>query len=253
MPMITGHSGCEGTPRDSMESLERAIQYGADAVEMDVRRAADGTLYISHDRQYGAAVREKATLEDVFRRLRNTDLKLNCDIKEPFALCETLDIAERFGFGPDRLILSGAVSPEQLAIEPTVVERASVFLNIEEALKFLYMGKLYAEQDEAHFPQLMADAKPFVLSMREDERCVAALIRMVKALSVRCINMPHQILTRELANMLHNADIGCSVWTVNEAADLDRCLELGVDNITTLAVRTAIERLELHREKVVCV
>ena len=42
MPQITGHSGCEGTPRDSMASIERAAALGADAVEVDVRRGSNG-------------------------------------------------------------------------------------------------------------------------------------------------------------------------------------------------------------------
>lgn len=249
MPLITAHSGCEQTPQDSMESVERAIELGADVVEMDIRRAADGTVYISHDRQYGNAVREKLTLEDVFRRIRNTDLKINCDIKESFALCDTLDIAERFQFGPDRLILSGAVSPEQLVMEPTITERASVYLNIEEALKFLYMGMLCAKQDEKQFPQLMTDAKPFVMSMAEDERWIASVLRLMKALNVHAINMPHTALTKPLAQSLHAEGILCSVWTVNEAADIDRCLELGVHNITTRTVQKALARRQVYNLK----
>jgi len=251
-PLITAHSGCEQTLRDSMESVERAIALGADAVEMDIRRAADGTLYVSHDRRYGEAVREKATLETVVCRIQNTGLKINCDIKEPFAVCGTLDMAERFGLGPDKLILSGAVSPELLVMEPSITERTSVFLNIEEVLKFLYMGRLYAEQDEEHFALLMADAKPFVLEMLKEECCIAAMIRLMKVLNVHTLNMPHGILTAGLAKMLRAEGITCSVWTVNEETDLNRCLELGVSNITTLAVRTAMECRKAHQQKSVC-
>ena len=66
-PMITAHSGCEGTARDSMESVELALALGADAIEMDIRRAPDGLLYISHDRQTGSEIESKHTLEAVFR------------------------------------------------------------------------------------------------------------------------------------------------------------------------------------------
>ena len=37
IPMITAHSGCEETEIDSMESIELALEYGADAIEVDVR------------------------------------------------------------------------------------------------------------------------------------------------------------------------------------------------------------------------
>lgn len=247
--LITAHSGCESTLQDSMESVERAIELGADAIEMDVRRADGGLLYISHDRKCGDEILEKISLESVFERIKDTNLKFNCDIKEPFALPSTLDMAKRFGFGPDRLILTGAVSPEELAHEPFITERASVYLNIEEALKFFYMKRLYAEQDEGRFPQLMTDAKPFVLEMLEDERCISALIRMLRTLNVCGINMPHRILTKELADMFHAEQIFCSVWTVNEIEDADRCLACGVENITTKAVRTVMDRRQIYNDQ----
>ena len=40
IPMITAHSGCEGTARDSLDSVECAIRLGADVVEMDIRKAS---------------------------------------------------------------------------------------------------------------------------------------------------------------------------------------------------------------------
>lgn len=249
LPLITAHSGCEQTPLDSMESVERAISLVADVVEMDVRRADDGTLYVSHDRQSGDNALEKVTLESVFRRIQNTELRLNCDIKEPFALCSTLDMAGRFGFGSDRLILTGAVSPEQLAMEPTITERASVYLNMEQALKFLYMGKMCAEQTEARFPELMNNAKPFVTDLLQNESSVMSLIRLMKALHVQGINMPHKNLSSSLAEIFRAENILCSVWTVNEMVDIDRCLHLNVYNIATLAVRSAIEHREAHRLK----
>lgn len=247
--LITAHSGCESTLQDSMESVELAIEFGADAIEMDVRRADGGLLYISHDRKCGNEILEKISLESVFERIKDTSLKFNCDIKEPFALPGTLDMARHFGFGPDRLILTGSVSPEQLAHEPAITERASIYINIEEALKFFYMKQLYANRDEASFPKLMTDAKPFVLEMMEDDRCIAALIRMTRTLNVCGINMPHQIFTKELAERFHTESIACSVWTVNEYADADRCLALGAENITTRAVRTVIERRRISTDK----
>lgn len=253
-PLITAHSGCEQTLQDSMDSIERAIALGADVVEMDIRRAADGTVYISHDRQYGDAVREKVTLEDVFYRIQDTDLKINCDIKESFALCDTLDLAERFHFGSDRLILSGSVSPEQLAMEPAITECASVYLNTEEALKFLYMGRMCAEQDEEHFPQLMTNAKLFVMSMGEDEHWIASMLRLIKTLRVHTINMPYAALTTPMAQAFHAEGILCSVWTVDEVEHIDRCLEMGVHNITTRALQKALDRRRLyHLKHVTCV
>ena len=47
--IITAHSGCEKTPENSREHILAAIASGAEMIEVDVRQAEDGTLYLSHD------------------------------------------------------------------------------------------------------------------------------------------------------------------------------------------------------------
>jgi glycerophosphoryl diester phosphodiesterase len=48
--LILGHRGASRqAPENTRVALERAIQLGADGVEVDVQRAADGTLVLVHD------------------------------------------------------------------------------------------------------------------------------------------------------------------------------------------------------------
>ena len=42
-PIITAHSGCEATEIDSLDSIDKALEYGADAIEIDVRADPSGT------------------------------------------------------------------------------------------------------------------------------------------------------------------------------------------------------------------
>ena len=239
MPQITGHSGCEGTPRDSMASIERAAALGADAVEVDVRRGSDGILRISHDRLKEPDLQEKPTLEAVFQRVASTDLRINCDIKEPFAIPGTLELAGKFGFDRSRLILSGAVSPESLMLEPTLAEKASIYLNIEEVLEYLAAGKLTESGRGGQFPELLAAPQAMLPRLLTDD-VLTPLLGMIASLPIWGLNLPHGILTEESARRFRQAGVRLSVWTVNEPEDLARCLALDVDNITTLAVQTAL-------------
>lgn len=240
--MITAHSGCEGTLMDSMESVDRAMDLKADAIEMDVRRTEDGFLYVSHDRQSNEAAQEKVSLESVFEKIKDTTLKFNCDIKETMAIPDVLMMGKKYGFGPDRLILTGAVSLDLLANEPGITENAAVYLNLEEMLKFLYLQKLSVDQYRGSFDGLMKKPDPFVQDMELDEACVTALIGMMKALRVRGINMPHRLLNQALTDRIHGEGLECSVFTVNEAEHIDRCLSYGVENITTKTPACALER-----------
>lgn len=245
---ITAHSGCENTPRDSLETIDQALLYGADIIEMDVRRAPDGVLRISHDRLTAAEYEKKPTLEEVFRRIADTRLRINCDLKEQSALYEVLALGERMGFGRDRLILSGCTSPEQLARDPEIVERAAVYLNMEEILKFLYLAERL-EGCDTQFAQLMSRPWSMMGPAPTPERWLGHIVRCCKALGVQGLNLPKDRLPEELIALCHAAELPFSVWTVNEPEIMDKCLRAGAENITTLAVRLAVETRAAYEKR----
>ena len=45
---ITAHTGCEGTPWNSIEHIEAALSSGAETVEIDIQNDGE-LLYLSHD------------------------------------------------------------------------------------------------------------------------------------------------------------------------------------------------------------
>ena len=233
-PMITAHSGCEGTARDSMESVELALALGADAIEMDIRRAPDGLLYISHDRRTDSEIAEKHTLEAVFQRIADTPMKFNCDIKEPFAIPGVLQMARCYGMEADRLILTGVVLPSLLGEEPWITQASSVWLNVDLALKYLYMERLMEREYDL--------SKQQEGELLQQEQCVEAVVALAKTLGVRGINLRHAHATHALVDRLHENGLLCSVWTLKDAQAIDRVLRLQVDNVTTTTVSLALER-----------
>jgi glycerophosphoryl diester phosphodiesterase len=48
-PLVTAHSGCMGEAPNSRKHLGRALEEGADIVELDIRLSADGHVVLSHD------------------------------------------------------------------------------------------------------------------------------------------------------------------------------------------------------------
>ena len=239
IPYITAHSGCENTPRDSMDSIEQAIQAGADIVEMDIRRAPDGVLRISHNQLEQTNDGEKPTLESVFLRLKDTPLALNCDLKEQCVLYEMLDMASSLGFGKERLILSGCTSPEQLARDPSLSERAQIYLNIEEILKFIYLTERQDGYD-SRFTELMVTPWSFLDTFELTDERLEKIVLFAQVLHICGINLPVRHLTGRTVEIFRTSGTAISVWTVNDAETLERCIRSGVRNITTLAPRLAI-------------
>lgn len=239
--MITAHSGCELTEIDSMISIDLALECGADAIEVDVRMDPFKGLRISHNEVSLENYKLKMTLRDVFEKISDTNLSVNCDIKEQEALYRTLEEAEKFGFPPERLILSGCTSVEQLARDMSIAKRGTFFLNLEEVLKFVYIRRAI-EFDIKNFFLLLNDPWKFLKEKALDlrEEWVDDTVSCYQMLPFAAANLPKTLLNTNLVRALQAVGVPLSIWTVNEADLVRRCLEENVRNITTRQVRQAI-------------
>ena len=241
-PMITAHSGCEDTPIDSLESIDKALEFGADAIEVDVRVDQNGELRISHNAVSQEDYYEKVTLQTVLDRIRFTDLTINFDIKEQAALYKTLEEAERLGFPRERLIFSGCTGPEQLARDPHLPERARFFMNLEEVMKFVHLRKS-PDLDIEEFSVLMNDPWAVLREKASEipEAWIEDTVKLYRLLHAEAANLSKKILGTPLADALIADGFPLSVWTVNEPEIVQQCLDLKVLNITTRKVKQAME------------
>lgn len=232
---ITAHSGCEGTERDSFESIERGIALGVECVEVDVRMDATGALRLSHDRREDYSGAE--TLERAFARIADAGIHVNCDLKEPRALYPVLGLAEKFGLTGGRLIFSGSVSCDLLAADPEIARRARIFLNGEELAKYLYSG------DAACFAEILRAPWSFLRERYVEimDSKIPQLAEAARSVGAAAINLPFKNLTHEHIARFRACGAELSLWTVNEEADMHRLLKEDLLNMTTLNVRAALE------------
>ncbi len=268
-PMITAHSGCEGTGIDTMDSIEKALEFGADAVEIDVRMDPFGELRISHDPLSIEDYLRKNPLDDVFRMVLPTPLLINFDIKEKPALYKTIGAARDFGFPTERLIFSGCTTPVQLTGDAGLTDGVSFFLNLEEVLKYIFVNRKEDFRREV-FLALMED--PFIILIDEDspipdvylseavklrqkiyaisktlrEKIYEDVVRTYEETMAAAANLPKFLLWTHTIDILKAGNIPLSVWTVNEPELIRRCIETGVYNITTRKVCSAKQILDRY-------
>lgn len=208
--LITAHSGADGRPDNSLQFVAYALECGADALEVDVRRKPGGALAAGHDE----AGPDAPALEKVFRMTAGHPcIKINCDLKEPGLQAEVCRLAEAAGLA-GRLILSGTVD----AFAPA--PGAEVYLNLEE-----YVPDLYLRYREIPDFELEAAKK---------------ITAVCKASGIRAVNAYQGLVTRRFAETLGRSGIGLSAWTVNNAWELKWFLGLGVRNITTRKAALAL-------------
>lgn len=134
-PLVVAHRGAWGpAPQNSFEAFEQAVELGCDAVELDVRRTADGQIAVLHDaRVRGRQVArlghdqlqamlkdgQAPALEDVLERLAgriavDIELKRNGYVEQVMAI-----VARRLT--PDQYVVTSfrdAVLPEVRRFAP---------------------------------------------------------------------------------------------------------------------------------------
>ena len=212
-PLILGHRGAPAeAPENTLAAFRRAIELGADGIECDVQRSADGALVLIHDETVdrttdgSGAVGElpRATLAGLdagggeriptlgdllalfteLGRGRAAPPFLNLELKMPGVGPDTLDALARAGYrGP--LALSSFDYP---TLEETRRRDATVELWLLSALW-------------------------------EDD-----LPARARAIGASCLALGHRALADEVIARVADAGLGLVAWTVDAPAELRRLL-----------------------------
>lgn len=219
---ITAHRGnAFVAPENTASALERAIDDGADFLEVDVRMTADGELVLWHD----------ADLERMYGRSeRISDLQ--------WEELQTLDAGA--WFSPD-------YAGERILTLKELIElargRARLFLDLKPDHKSRDLARRVVQQlrrEDAIEGTVIAAAERHVLS---DARAMEPSLRTallaefvigplrdeqfdILGLRYNRVTTAAVARARQLGYELH-------VWTVNQPAEMSRLIDMGVDNIIT--------------------
>jgi glycerophosphoryl diester phosphodiesterase len=235
-----GHKGADAIrPGNTLESFEAAVAAGAEMIELDVlrprsefpdrdwRRAVAGPvrgdvppLLVAHD--WGdAARREPLTLGqtlDAFTRAPLDRVEIDCDLK----------IAGREDEVVAALGERGLL--ERASISTMEVDSLRVLRELDPGLRLGWT-----------VPQVTRDwnsipmAKPLVvaglISLRR--RLPGSVRRQAPALGVGSIWAYDPVITARLARACHDTGLQLIAWTVDDAREMRRLRDLGVDGICT--------------------
>ena len=216
--LVVAHRGAWGpAPQNSVAAFEQAIADGADAIELDVRRTADGRLIVVHDPRVGA--RPIAKLDHVTVRDRLTPgqapelvevlstvagrIGVDLELKEDGYVEEVMELIARH-LQPDRYVVTSFLD----AVLPQVREAAP----------------------EARTGLLLAARRPVRRLQQRVAQAGAAFIA------------PHVALTRTgLLTWAAQQGLPAWVWTVNDVRSLrallpDPRVEAVITDRTRLAV-----------------
>ncbi len=195
----TAHTGCMGTKDNSLESIDAAVNNGADIVEFDLNFTKDGEPVLAHDAPKGGEV----TLDEAFEKVSKFNkIKVNVDIKSTEALEKIKPIAEKYGV-QDRIFFTG-VHDEFLEDVKSNGGGVPYYLNVD------------VEPERKHTQEYLD-----------------SLVEKVKSSGAIGINFNKGNATKQLVDTFHSNGLLVSIWTVDDELDIYRILSYAPDNITT--------------------
>jgi glycerophosphoryl diester phosphodiesterase len=218
---LFAHRGASHQARENtIEAFVEARRLGADGVELDVRRTADGALAVHHDEliegvgpidqlSVGELPAHVALLSQALEAC--ADLLVNVEIK--VSPGEDLDRLAAEVLAQ----LADARSPEAMGIFAFDLDVLDAARRLEEDVPLGWLlGPLVRPIDalEIVIEHHLDAVHPFVLG-----------------------------IDAELVTQAHRAGISVVAWTVNARHDLEAMCELGVDGVITDEVELALEVL----------
>jgi glycerophosphoryl diester phosphodiesterase len=245
-PRVIGHRGAAGVaPENTLVSIQRAFDDGAELVEIDLQGTKDGEVVVIHD--------------DTLERTTNGEGKVN---EHSLQELKALDAGCRFT--PD----GGASYPyRNRKIEiPTIDElfsilpRAKAIIEIKQSAPSIVKQVIESVRRSGREEQvLLATEKDEIMSEIRRELGenslriatgfsygeVAAFIHWVatgkpgplvtygQALQIPCEYNGMTLVGAETVQAAHDLGIEMFVWTVNDPDEMKRLLGLGVDGIIT--------------------
>jgi len=209
-PLIIAHRGEPGRRENTVAGFLAGVRRGAEWIEFDVHRTADGAVVVHHDFDLGGQAIARLTLKQAklqARRFKHIALPTLDEVLE--------GVPEHVGLG---------VEIKAPGIGRAVLRVLARYRAVERALVSSF-----------HWPTVraLADLRPRV---RTGLLTCSRLLDPVGDLGrarAHALCQEHTLADRQLVRAVHRAGLEIHVWTANAPADLRRMMALGVDGIIT--------------------
>ncbi|MDY0091582.1 MAG: glycerophosphodiester phosphodiesterase [Candidatus Vecturithrix sp.] len=226
-PLITAHAGCMDTAMNSLESVLAGIGAGADIVEVDVNVTKDGVAVLYHDHFVYAAAWQKIALVDLtFQELKT--------VTNMIRLEEVLDVAMQYGVALNLDLKTPACA---IPMAKAVRSRAmadQVLLSGCDQKDAVRVKQLCPE-----FQVLLnADKGAAAYDQNQYERYIQRTCHDAIAAACCGINMDYKDCRDDFLRYARLRCLPVLLYTIDERAEMQRLLKLGVHAITTNDVPT---------------
>lgn len=215
-----GHRGAKGhLPENTLISFQKAIDFLADGIELDVHRSADGVIIVIHDETVDRTTNGQGFVNEMALKELKA-LRIDNQYEIP-TLNEVFDLVNKQCFINVELKGSGTAKPVVKLIEQYVTAKNWSYNN------FLVSSFDWVSLQEVNNlnPEI-----PIGVLTHTDLDLALAFADFVKAKTIH----PHfHLLTKENTIEIQQSGFDIFTWTVNEREDIEKMKSFRVNGIIT--------------------
>jgi glycerophosphoryl diester phosphodiesterase len=241
-PRVIAHRGFPaGHAENTIGAFRAAVEVGADILETDVHLSKDGQVIVAHDSDLSRVAGLPGLVSE-------------------YTASELAAIDLGFGQGFPTLVETLEAFPGvKFNIDVKVPEVVDPFVDVVSQMD-VHDRVLVASFDETSRSRAVSRL-PGVVSSATSGHIMEGRLRSWLGLSGATWTMPPEIravqvppthwgmalVTPSFVRMVHQKGLEVHVWTINDARDMERLLEMGVDGIVTDRADLAVEIVAKRR------
>lgn len=208
---VTFHAGALGTKPNTLESIQKALEYGAKVVEFDVTFRPNGTAVILHAAH--AKENEGVLLDDALALVAaDKECRINLDIKSTANLAEVDKLVNKHGLF-ERVFYTGVFADWVETVRST------------SAIPYFLNHNLSSEE----------------IKSKEMLQKVAEKIISLGAIG---LNSNLKNANAPATEVMHKNGLLVSLWTANKPSDMAKVIACLPDNLTTKKPHITLDMLK---------
>jgi glycerophosphoryl diester phosphodiesterase len=223
-PLVIAHRGASGTaPENTLPAFERAVQLGADMIELDVQLTRDGEVVVVHDWTLertcdgSGLVRERSLAE-----IQRLDAGSWFDARFRGARVPTLGEVLATIALPINVELKPAGDEGLEAAALAVVDGAGARERI-----------VFSSFETGALERLRACSPSATIALLWEAGPLPDALRWIRRVGARALHLRKDAATHATLAVLARAGVPVRVWTVNDPGEMARLGAAGVDGVFT--------------------
>ncbi|MCR5416549.1 MAG: glycerophosphodiester phosphodiesterase [Pseudobutyrivibrio sp.] len=242
-PVVWAHRGASGyLPENTLEAFQKAVDMGADGIELDIHKTKDGQLVVIHDEKIdrtsdGTGYVKDYTLEELRRYNYNATMPDSCSHANIPTMREVFEL----------------IKPTKLSINIEIKTGIVFYEGIEEDI--VALTKEYDMEDRVIYSSFNHYS---IMKIKEiDPEAKTGFLYMDGTLDMPEYGQKHGVnaLHPALYNVqypnyvedCHNRGLAINTWTVNSKKYMKMACDMGLDGIITNYPDVALEIVDDYK------